>query len=264
MDGKNATNLELVFAIVTFGIILLVVGIITFVFVYQRKMQRKKRQIQEMEVDYQKDMVNAVIEAREMEQRRIALELHDDVGSTLTAIKFSVASLPTDLESKESLNANLNSAIQKVRRISNELLPSILEELGLVTAANSLVKQINEQIPTTQFTIQAVQDPAATDQTKDVNLAFYRVLQELLNNIIKYAEATIVTVWLNQNEDGLEMIVTDNGVGFTPEDHKNRERPSLGLKNMESRMQKIGGKMQYSKLDVGTKVSVTWNSQEEK
>lgn len=257
MDGQH-TNLELVFALVTLGMILLALGIISLVFIYQRKIQKKQSELKEMDLSYQKGLVNAIIEAREMEQRRIALELHDDVGSTLTAIKFSVLSLQMEDETKETLTHNLNDAIQKVRRISNELLPSILEELGLLTAANSLVKQLNEQLDGVSIIIQVIQDPPSSFQTKDVNLAFYRVLQELLTNIIKYAEATHVKVWLNQNEDGLEMTISDNGKGFIPSKSVNPERPSLGLRNMESRLQQINGQIAYEKQIKGTKVRIEW------
>jgi signal transduction histidine kinase len=258
MDGRH-TNLELIFALVTLGMILLALGIISLVFIYQRKIQKKQSEMQELDISYQKGLVNAIIEARETEQRRIALELHDDVGSTLTAIKFSVLSLQMEEKTKETLTHNLNDAIQKVRRISNELLPSILEELGLLTAANSLVKQLNDQLEEVTISIQVVQDPPAIGQTKEVNLAFYRVLQELLNNIIKYADATVVEVWLVQNEEGLEMTISDNGKGFIPNKEVNIERPSLGLRNMESRLQQINGDIAYEKQTKGTKVRVEWH-----
>jgi len=260
MDGKNTNNLDLVFAIITVGMILLALGIIASVFLYQQKLQKRKEQIKNLEIDYQKDLVNSSIEAREMEQRRIALELHDDVGSTLTAIKFAIAAAPISTDVKKNLNENLIEAIQKVRRISNELLPSILEELGLIAASVSLVGKLQDQIPTMTFDIQSVQDPPSEAQSKEVNLAMYRVLQELLNNIIKYSGATTVRVFLQQNEQGLQLMVEDNGSGFIPDDHKERSRPTLGLKNMKIRMQQINGSMKYTKLQQGTRVEVNWKS----
>lgn len=260
MDGQGSNSLDLIFAIITVGMILLALGIISAVFLYQQKLQKRKEQMKNLEIDYQKDLVNSSIEAREMEQRRIALELHDDVGSTLTAIKFSISSAPIDNEVKTLLNENLMEAIQKVRRISNELLPSILEELGLLAASTSLVTKLNEQIHPIQFSIQSVQDPSSSLQTKEVNLAIYRVLQELLNNIVKYSGATEVSVRIHQDENGVELTVEDNGSGFVPEDHKDRAKPTLGLKNMEIRIQQINGSMRYSKLKQGTRVNVEWKA----
>lgn len=258
MAGKNTQNLDLIFALITVGMIVLSLAIICAVFFYQRKLQRRKNQMKNLEIEYQKNLVNASIEARELEQRRIAFELHDDVGSTLTAIKFSIAAAVMDEGAKATLNEHLGNAVQKVRRISYDLLPSILDEMGIVAGTGSLVSNLDLQIPEIEFTVQAVNDPRSELQTKEVDLAIYRVLQELLNNIIKYAEATKVHVILVQDEQGIELSVADNGKGFDPAKDVDKNSPSLGMRNMEMRMQQIGGTMNFNKTQNGTKVLVRW------
>ncbi len=233
--------------------ILLSLAIISSVFLYQQKLQRRRNQLKNVEIDYQKNLLNASIEAREMEQRRIAFELHDDIGSTLTAIKFSLANAMVD----ESVMTNLNNAIQKVRRISYELLPSILDEMGLLSGAASLVNGLNDQIPHIHFSIQPVKDPQAPEQTKEVELALYRVLQELLNNIVKYSNASTVNVLLIQNELGIELILDDDGDGFDPRS-VDKASSSLGLRNMEMRIQQIDGSLKFEKKNNGTRVVVKW------
>jgi len=255
--GQEAIGIGTVVIFGTMGMMILAMGIIVFFFTYQRKMVAKQNEMNVQALEYQKMLMDAVIQTRELEQRRIALELHDDVGSTLTAIKFSIPQLTIVASEKELLLNNLNNAIQKVRRISNDLLPSILEELGLRTAIRSLVKTLND---TTKVSFILESNPVGNFRhSKEVELAFYRVLQELLNNILKYAEATKVEVIVSADVNSLRMVVLDNGKGFVPADHLDKETPSLGLKNMESRVQQIKAELRFEKLTIsGTKVSVVW------
>lgn len=264
MDGTQKPNYDMIFYIITFGMIFLSFAIIAFVLIYQRKMQRKRSEFQQLKLNNQQQLTKSIIEAKEAEQRRIALELHDDVGSTLTAIKFMVAVLPDNLEAKVKLNETLITVIKKVRRISNELLPTVLEEFGLITALNSLSNQLNDQITGVTLHLEVRNKGIHESQTKDVELSCYRILQELLNNIIKYAHATTVTIQINQSSTGLTISVSDNGDGFTPKTHTPKSLPTLGLKNMESRVQHIGAKMIFKKLENGTKVSLRWKPQQEK
>jgi len=265
MDGKQGIDFGIVIIFGTLGMVILAMGVIVFFFIYQKRMVAKQNELALKELEYQKLMMEAVIQTKELEQRRIALELHDDVGSTLTAIKFSIPKLAITPDEKELLNTNLNNAIQKVRRISNDLLPSVLEELGLHTAVQSLVKTLNET-PGVVFKAENTGDPGLR-HPKEVELTFYRVLQELLNNILKYAHATKVDVTLSADIQSLTMFVVDNGEGFEPSDHTERNRPSLGLRNMQSRVQQIKGDLRYEKLTLpalmagkanGTKVTVVW------
>jgi signal transduction histidine kinase len=260
MDEQQTLDLGTVIILGTMGMIILAMGVVVFFFIYQRRMIAKQNELTMLELQHQKELMGAVIQTKELEQRRIALELHDDVGSTLTAIKFSVSSFTIGDKDKELLNNNLADAIQKVRRISNDLLPSILEELGLITAVKSLIKTLNDN-KTINYVFESSGEQVR--HPKDVELACYRVLQELLNNILKYAHATEVRVEIVLSQSGLVVIVTDDGDGFVPEDHTNRERPSLGLKNIESRIQQIKGEITYEKrLPKGTKVLIEWKRHE--
>ena len=168
--------------------------------------------------------------------------------------------MPIEENSKAILSESLNLAISKVRRLSNELLPSILEELGLLPAVNNLVKGLKEQIPMIDFSISMVKDEQSNRQNRDVNLALYRVTQELLNNIIKYAESTEIEIVIIQNNTGVQIEITDNGIGFAPSTSDLKKINSLGLKNMASRLQQINGTLEYNKLTKGTKTTVIWTA----
>ncbi|WP_294673960.1 ATP-binding protein [uncultured Fluviicola sp.] len=262
MGEQGTSNLGLLLVIASLVMFILALSIIVFAVLYQQKMRRKKQEMIQMELNYKHEMVQATLDAKELEQRRIAIELHDDIGSSLTALKLSFASLPIDEEERRLLNEGVQNTINKVRSLSNRLLPTILEELGLIPAAKSLVNTLSNQIPNVQFSIIAVNDPSHDSQTREVSLAVYRILQELLNNILKYAEATIIEIVLEQNEEGIQLSVVDNGKGFVPTKEDKRKSQSLGLKNIESRSQQIGAEITYHLLEPGTKVILLWEAKE--
>ncbi len=263
MGQQEGSNLGFLLIIATLAMFLLALGIIVFAVLYQQKMRRKKQEMIQLELNYKNEIIQATLDAKEIEQRRIAIELHDDIGSSLTALKLSFASLPIDEEERRLLNEGVQNTINKVRSLSNRLLPTILEELGLIPAVKSLVNTLAQQIPSVQFSVIAVNDPKHESQTREVSLAVYRILQELINNILKYADATVIEVMLEQNEEGIQMSVTDNGKGFIPTKEDKLKSQSLGLKNIESRSQQIDAEIVYQLLEPGTKVILTWGAKEE-
>lgn len=263
MDQQAPSNLGLFLIIATLAMFIMALSIIVFAVLYQQKMRRKKQEMIQLELNYKNEMVQATLDAKELEQRRIAIELHDDIGSSLTALKLSFASLPIDEEERRLLNEGIQNTINKVRSLSNRLLPTILEELGLIPAVKSLINTLSHQIPSVQFSVIAVNDPKHESQTREVNLGVYRILQELINNILKYADATVIEVILEQNEEGIRMSVIDNGKGFIPTKEDKLKSQSLGLKNIESRSQQIGAEITYQLMEPGTKVLLIWEAKEE-
>lgn len=262
MDQQAPSNLGLMLIIATLAMFIMALSIIVFAVLYQQKMRRKKQEMVQLELNYKNEMVHAVLDAKELEQRRIAIELHDDIGSSLTALKLSFATLPIDEEERKLLNEGVQDTINKVRSLSNRLLPTILEELGLIPAVKSLVNTLSNQIPTVQFSVIAVNDLKHDSQTREVSLAVYRILQELINNILKYADATVIEITLEQNEEGIQLGVVDNGKGFIPTKEDKLKSQSLGLKNIESRSQQIDAEIRYQLLNPGTKVMLTWEAKE--
>jgi len=263
MDQQATSNLGLFVIIATLVMFIMALSIIMFAVLYQQKMRRKKQEMVQLELNYKNEMVQATLDAKEIEQRRIAIELHDDIGSSLTALKLSFVSLPIDDEERKLLNEGVQITIGKVRSLSNRLLPTILEELGLIPAVKSLVNTLAQQIPNVRFSVIAVNDPKHESQTREVSLAVYRILQELINNILKYADATEIQLTLEQNEEGIQLILTDNGTGFVPTKEDKLKSQSLGLKNIESRSQHIGAQIDYELQNPGTKVTLLWQPKTE-
>ena len=114
MDQQVPSNLGLLLIIGTLAMFIMSLSIIMFAVLYQQKMRRKKQEMIQLELNYKNEMVQATLDAKEIEQRRIAIELHDDIGSSLTALKLSFASLPINEEERKLLNEGVQITISKV------------------------------------------------------------------------------------------------------------------------------------------------------
>ena len=260
MDNESISKISFFLIVGTLILVVLTLAILVFAVVYQLRMRKMKQEIERINQEYKQGLIQAELEAKEIEQRRLGIELHDDVGSSLTALKFSFVDLPLSETDKAMLNQRLQEVINKVRGISNKLLPGILEELGLLPAVRNLYDSLNKQIPSMDFQAILVNDPKNSAQNKEVELAIYRIVQELTNNIIKYAEAKNVKLVLEQHENGLDLTITDDGKGFIPT-RENREGTSLGLKSIENRIYTINATINYTLNSPGTTVSIIWSAE---
>jgi len=143
-----------------------------------------------------------------------------------------------------------------VRRISNELMPSVLEDMGLQKAIDNLTDQLSTSTHIS-FSYRANEQLASIFKEQS-ELAIYRAVQELLNNIIKYANATEVSVVEHKTDTNYELIVIDDGDGFVPSELELTKAGSLGLKNIKSRIQHVGGEINYRlNSPNGTTVTIT-------
>ncbi len=254
MDGSEKIDVILFYG--TGGMLFLALAIIIFVVAYQRKMFSKQKEISQMELRVQKELMAAVILEKEKEQKRMAQELHDGIGSALTALKMSLIQMSIDKEEKKLINTMIKSISTDVRRISNELMPSILEDMGLQKAIENLTEQLTLSTEIT-FKYQA-DDLISEIYGEEVELALFRAIQELFNNIIKYANATEVCVKESREGNFYILSVIDNGDGFIPSEENFSKIGSLGLKNIRSRIQQIGGAIIYELKDPkGTTVNIS-------
>lgn len=242
-------------AVGTVGMIVMIIAIIAFVIIYQRRIFHKHQQIAELETETQKELINAVLTTKEMEQKRIAQELHDEIGSSINAVKMSLISMNIPADSKKLLSEELLLISKNVRRISNELMPSVLDELGFHQALVHLIKKFQDS-SSIKFEIHSeLENPYPLDKT--VELSLYRVLQELMNNICKYSQATEVVLTIHHTKDSIDINLVDNGTGFIPSEDTLTKGDSLGLKNIKSRLQQIHGTEEYTVNEPkGTKVTI--------
>lgn len=193
-----------------------------------------------------------VLAAQENERLRIARELHDDLGQTLTAIALRAEHTAQRAGEQRPEFAELAKSVQRgladVRRITLELRPGALDELGLVNALISLCARVSEQ---SGIRVHRQLDGPAPEMSPEVELAIYRIAQESLTNVMRHAQASEATVSLKHADDQLVLCVRDNGRG-QPE----HVTEGGGLAGMRERAMLIGGELQI-KSSPGAGVSVT-------
>lgn len=242
----------------TLALIGMAAAIIAFVMLYQRKAIAHKLEIKTKDEAMQRELLRTAIQSQEEEQRRIARDLHDDLGPMLSAVKLKISQLnrrfdnehvaaPELLDSKQMLDVT----IQQVRGISHRLLPPLLEEYGLATAIESSCEKMSDE----NLEISLSLENEYKRMPSETELALYRVIMELINNIVKHSGATEAEVKLSQsNSHQYEIKVWDNGVGF--DTAKSNEKPGLGLKNINSRLSAINAYVLFESAPGNTMATI--------
>ncbi len=197
-------------------------------------------------------------EVRENERAIISREIHDELGQSLTALKLDLNRMHTYLDNNPEAVAKLNGMIElvsdtirDVQRISSDLRPGILDELGLVSAIEWYCDEFEKR---TGIKCNLKLDNSDYEDAQ-INLTFFRVLQETLTNVIRHAKASSVSIKLQKLIKGASMIIRDNGIGIPEE--KIRSTKSFGLISMRERVKQFNGTIDISsKKDYGTKLAI--------
>ncbi len=254
MDSTSELGLP-VFLILcgVLGMLLLAIGVIVFFMIYQKRLFAQQENIRKMEKDYQKDMLQYSFEAQEAERKRIAYDLHDDIGSILSTTRIYAHQLNPDLpkdnynDLKSDFTNLIDNAIDQIRIISHNLYPPNLEHLGFIQACEDLCQRIQK----VNGLVIEFDCNVAPEFTKQEELYLYRILQELTNNTIKHAQATRIMLHFNVDINRFEMMYQDNGVGFIAEKQQYSSN-GLGIKSIESRANSIGATIEiHAQIDVG-------------
>jgi signal transduction histidine kinase len=203
-----------------------------------------------------------LIEAQEDERRRIARELHDQIGQILTAVKMNLHSVQQFCQGSEAgsyVKDNIEAvdeALRLVRDLSVDLRPPILDDLGLTTAIRWYVDRYTKR---TGLNVDVVIDLQDENErfSRELETACFRIAQEALTNVIRHAKATQVLVRLTRDGNVLVLTVKDDGVGFDVERLRKRapRAATLGLISMQERAHAAGGIIDiYSEPSHGTEI----------
>ena len=204
-----------------------------------------------MRLRQQQEVLAAILATQETERKRIAEALHNGLGQLLYATKLSLAGHDEAPGTRESLRL-LDEAIRAARTISFELTPGILEDFGLHTALEELVKRLAP----TRLPVHLHLVNLGPRLPAPVEIAVYRVVQELLNNVMKHAQATEVEVHVAREGARLAVSVEDNGQGFEPAALANQPLAGIGLAGVRNRVALLGGELLIAaQLGRGTIVS---------
>lgn len=206
-----------------------------------------------------------LIEAQEDERRRIARELHDQIGQILTAVKMNLYAVQQFCQGpaasshlKDNIEA-VDEALRLVRDLSIELRPPVLDDLGLVTALNWYVDRYTNRTGLDVEVVMELPDPNERF-SRDLETACFRIAQGALTNVVRHANATRVTVQINKNANNLVLVVKDNGVGFDPKSLRKRapRAATLGLVSMQERAHAAGGDIEIKSAPrKGTEIRFT-------
>ncbi|USD66401.1 cache domain-containing protein [Vibrio sp. SCSIO 43136] len=207
-----------------------------------------------------KELAHRTVMFQEDEKKHLARELHDGINQLLVSGKchLELGMAGVEAPNQEHLaksRHSIQTAINEVRRISHNLRPSVLDDIGLESALTIL---LNDFASHTQIAIETALDTQAGKLHTEVATTLYRVAQESLTNIEKHAQATKVELRLQQMGDHLQMIIRDDGQGFQLYSAKNKK--GIGLRNMRERVEFIGGEFEiHSEPSIGTEIAVLLN-----
>lgn len=188
----------------------------------------------------QKQIAQAAVNAQEKERADVGKELHDNISQMLTSTKLflDIMRNKTPDELLERSIKNINTIIAEIRNISRSLVPSSIEDLGLIASLNDLLDNIRvTNIIDVEFYPDAEVENLINANYK---LTLYRIVQEQINNIVKHATASQVLIELFHEENNIELIITDDGIGFD----LNKIKKGHGLKNMRSRAELLNGSLE--------------------
>jgi signal transduction histidine kinase len=208
------------------------------------------------------ELFRSVVAAQEAERQRIARDLHDETGQSLTALGMGLRGLSSklgtrnkdSLETLHKLEVLTTESLKELQRLISDLRPSHLDDLGLPAALRWYANRIQEHSSLIIRVDIAGQEHELPEAMK---ITIFRIIQECMNNIIKHSKATHVNIYLQYREKDVRINVRDNGVGFDPSavnmEHSNR--PSLGLAGMEERAALLGGTVSVqSRPGYGTEI----------
>lgn len=261
--------IEILVLIGTGVMLVLIVSLILFVALYQKRMLAKQQEIILTENRHQKELLNATIEIAEREREKIAKNIHDDVGTQLNVIRLQITKLSRNAGdktmseeiAKESLGM-VDESIKTVRGIAHDLMPPTLVKLGLDKGVAELCKQLNLA---GEIKVEVNVDTHDIRLPATVELQLYRAIREVINNIIRHSKAGMIRVSLRANSTVHTTVIAHDGIGITDATVTElvQAQKGVGLKSIQSRVQLVKGSVQYISKGTGNsetiiEVPVSW------
>ena len=244
----NTSGFNYIMLFGVLGMLTLTVGIIFFVIFHQRKVIRFNNELKKLEDDKQQILLNASIKFQEEERNRIAADLHDDVGPLLATARLYLnenlvnQEPAAQLQSIYSAKQIIDDAIQLIRNISHSMMPPTLKNFGLESAMSDLFQKINGSgVINASVRFHDYRTRLKTEQ----ELLIFRIIQELINNIIKHSHAGFIHLTQNTNATHSYLRIHHDGTGIvqTEFDRLNHVSSGLGLKNIANRIRVLNGKI---------------------
>jgi two-component system, NarL family, sensor kinase len=247
-----SSGVSTVLFIGTMGMLVLTVGLVLFIIFHQRKVSRYQRTLQKMEEEQQKILLNASIKLQEEERQRLAADLHDDAGPLLATARLYLnenlvnQDKATQLQSIFQARQIIDDTIQLVRNISHSLMPPTLKNFGLESAVNDLFQKISGSgTMNASSRFHEYKDRLKPEK----ELIVFRIVQELVNNILKHSNSSFIHLTQNVHGDKFYLRIHHDGRGLVQADFEklNKSNIGLGLKNISSRLRVVQGNIYFEK-----------------
>lgn len=251
-----------IFIIVGIAVMLLMVVSILLAVIYnQKKKNQHNIAVEKLREQQQNQLIEAAVRSEEIERHRIAEILHDEVGAILSSAKLHLLGIKAEVldEKDQKLHEKgrelLNDVIQKVRGISHNLHSNILKEFGLNEAIRHFVRKVTQGTLLNATT--ALDDNYKTENPDD-DISIYRMVQELVNNILKYANASEFMISSVLEGKELNLVIFHNGDGLTQEQFEELryQKEGLGLKNIQNRVILLKGTIHFTQGGEGYRINI--------
>lgn len=239
------------------AIVFLAVATTLLVFLFKQRQKRKNQELLTLKREFQIKTLESLIEGEEKERHRVAKELHDGVNGDLAAIKYKLSSLleMNNNVIKEAITM-IDDSCKQVRAISHNLIPPSLENFNLIEATQVYCSNINDVTQDLQIAFQHLGED--TDLPKKAEVNAFRIIQELVSNSLRHAEAKNINVQISSRDNSIQITVEDDGKGF---DKNNIDSNGIGLNNVQSRVDYLNATTDFISNNEGTSYTIEIDKQ---
>lgn len=250
---EAARGISLIDVIIPFTIVLFIiaVGVVLLYTHFQKNLYRQELDKAALKSAQSEELLRNSIFVQEEERKRIAGDLHDELGAVISMIRMNLVLIQQKVKEKKAVGFNLASSVESlislsesgiasVRSISHELMPPQLETFGLLKTLEYFTEKINASGQLSIFLSVKSELPSLP---WPITLGLYRMLMELINNTMKHADAGTISLELEYVRDELLVHFRDDGKGI---DETNENKPGMGFKNIEARAMALKGTFEYS------------------
>jgi two-component system, NarL family, sensor kinase len=241
--------------------LMLMVSVLLAVLFTQKKKSQHRKAMADLKEQQQNQLIEAAVKSEETERHRIAETLHDEVGAILSSAKLHLLGIKADTldtgdqQLHEKGRTLMNEVIQKVRGISHNLHSNILKEFGLNEAIRDFIRKT---VSGAAIEAETELDDSYNSTNHEEDISTYRMVQELVNNILKYANATRILISSSLKGNDLDLTIYHNGIGLDQAEFEDLSfrKEGLGLKNIRNRVILLRGKIRFSKDNDGYRIHI--------